>query len=194
MRKIARMLFVVVGLLAIAASTAQASRGIRLSSSGPITATGRLTMNGSTICTVSLTLTAATTLSKTRGITQGTVTAGSITACSSPIGVNSGVVLTPISIEYDSFTGLLPNISGINIIASNAGFRLDAFGGGVRCLYGGRMTGITFNITGGRVTGVTFASNTLPLVAGSGLCPAGGTVAGPLTVTPASSAPTVTLV
>ena len=192
MRKIARMFFVTVGLLAIAATTAQASTGVSLSSGGPITATGRLTMNGSTICTVSLTLTSSTTLRKTTGVTQAQVTAGSITACSSPIGVNSGAVLTPINIQYASFSGTLPNITGIGVTAPNAGFRLDAFSGAVRCLYGGNMTGITFNITGGRVTGVTFASNRLPLVSGSGLCPADGTVAGPLTVQ--GTAPTVTLV
>lgn len=39
-----------IAIFALSASVAQASTGVQFSSSGPITATGRLTINASTIC------------------------------------------------------------------------------------------------------------------------------------------------
>ena len=192
MRKFARIMLVTVGMLAIVATTAQGSTGIGLSSGSPVTATGRLTMNGSTICSWSLTLNFPATLRKAPGVNQATVSAGSISACSPPIGVNSGVILTPFNIQYASFTGSLPGITGLNLKSPDFGFRLDAFSGFVRCLYGGNFTGMTLNIVGGTLRTATFATNRIPLVVGSGLCPADLTFAGTITVQ--NVPPTVLLV
>lgn len=183
--KLALLTLTVIAIGAVGATTAQASRGIRVSTS-TITASGRLTLNaGATVCNVSLTLNIPLILiAKVTGTNQGTVTRGSITNCSGL--ASSGTVLTPINVQYRSFSGVLPRgITRITIIAPNAGFLLNTALAG-SCLYGGALDNVGFPVTGGTtVSSVDFTgSSTLPKVSGGPFCPATGSITGSLTVSP----------
>lgn len=188
--KLSLLAVAIVMVGAFGATTAQASRGITVTQTR-ITATGVLTLNGGlTVCNVSLTLSlGSTTLTKTRGTNQGSVTAGSITGCSGL--ASSGAVLTPINVQYDTFAGTLPNITSISIVAPNAGFSLNTLGG--TCLYGGSLSGVRFLVTGGAISNVDFTgSNAIAKVSGGALCPSTGTITGPMTVT--TTVPRIALV
>lgn len=181
-----------VAAVGLVSGTAQASRGVSLSAT-TISASGQLTLNGSVICTVSLTLVArSSTVTKTVGTTQANVTAGTITACSG-LGMQRGTVLIPaggIPVQYASFSGTLPSITSININAINPGFEIT--GTLATCLYQGNLNGIRFVVSGGRVTAASFTgSNALPLSRGTLFCPSTGTITGSLAV---AAPPTVTLV
>lgn len=199
MHKHFKLLFMAAAFLTVAllgASTAQASRGISLSST-TIGASGVLTMNGVLTCDVLLSLTArSSTLSKTTGTTQATANGGYIRNCSGSLAgsPNTGAILGPINIEYASFDGTLPNIRKINIIARAAAFSVNTVAG--NCLYQGDLSGVGFDLNGanpGSVLDVDFTgSNTLPKASGSFLCPSTGQITGKLNTL--LSAVTVTLV
>lgn len=173
-----------------AASASDASRGIQLSQSR-ITASGRLTMAGNSVCDVSITATTnSVTLLKQTGVTQFTLTAGSGT-CTGPIGSATLTLLTPWNGRYVSFRGTLPNITGINVMYTNAGWR-GTYALIGSCLWGGALTGVTWNVSGGTWVSVTYNSSPVPLVSGTAFCPSTDIRSGTLTVV--SPIPTVTLV
>jgi hypothetical protein len=191
--------FVVIATLG--ASTAQASSGVRLSST-TIGASGRLTMNGILVCEVLLQLTASSlTLLKNAAPVQARASRGYIRNCTGSLAGTppTGDILNVIDLKYRGFTGTLPNISRINVIApittgspNGAQFSVNTIAN--VCLYQGALDGIGFDLSGGRITGVDFdATNPLPKASGSILCPSTGTIRGDLT-TFLPSAPTVTLI
>jgi hypothetical protein len=183
--------FVVIA--ALGASTAQASRGISLSSN-TIGASGRLTMNGVLTCDVLLSLTVTNPIVKGLSINQGRASGGHIRNCAGSLAgsPNTGAILGPINIQYAGFSGTLPRITRITIIAVSAGFSINTIAG--NCLYGGNLNSVGFDISGSTVSGVDFDStNGLSRASGSILCPATGTIRGDLTAF-LPSAPTVTLI
>ncbi|MGB7159235.1 MAG: hypothetical protein WBD40_14295 [Tepidisphaeraceae bacterium] len=192
MKKFSMLFVAALAVLAgmFGAASAQAATGIRVSSSS-IGAGGRLTMNGNVICDVLLTLTlTANPIAKRTGVNQGTA-AGTIRNCSGGGATGAGTVLAGITVQYQSFSGTLPNITRITINAPNAGFQLATIVG--NCLYGGNLTGVGLTASALAVTAADFgASATLPRVSGSGLCPASAQIRGVLAVL--GTPPTITLV
>lgn len=76
---------------------------------------------------LSLTMTLRTNvIPKSRATEVAQITAGSVRSCSSSIGVNSGVVLTPARLEYVWFLGSLPAISSIRLTTSLSSFGIES--------------------------------------------------------------------
>jgi hypothetical protein len=198
MNRLIKTLLLLAALLVLGAflgtGAAQASRGIELSST-TIGASGVITLNGVVTCDVLISITAnSRTISKTTGITQATVNGGWVRNCTGSLvgSPSTGAFLGPIDIEYASFSGTLPNITRITVTLANGASSLNTVAG--NCLYGGRVTGVGFDVTAGTLSGIDFnGSSAVSKVSGSILCPSTRTAAGRLT-TFIPATPTLTLV
>lgn len=175
-------------LLAVAAlmsigSTAHASVAIGAS---PTTtaATGPVTLSASglnIICTVRLNATINSRINKTVGATIGSITSGTISACN-PSTV-TGTVDNTINILYRSFSGVLPNISGITATTSAARFTLRGFPfPSTGCQYTSGSLNATFTASANVVNRAGFNGSVTSSTSG---CPTPGTLnATSLTVSP----------
>jgi hypothetical protein len=83
----------------------------------------------------------------------------------------------PWHITYRSFTGTLPNITGVNILLVNASFQIQP-AGSLTCLARTTTTNPaigTVNVSGGRATSLTAEENAgIPLTGAGGFCAFGG--------------------
>jgi hypothetical protein len=90
----------------------------------------------------------------------------------------------PWHIHYESFTGTLPNITGINQRSDNGGFIVEVFG--AQCLYEATAASpfkATIVVSGGTVTGLRVNETAaVPKRSGGILCPGSGTLRGTGTV------------
>ena len=130
-------------VLASVAATASANRGIEVTPTA-ITATsvGNITFTDETIlqriCPLTLNATLHRTISKAVESLAGTVGAGTFGACGSA-GFNLVARLLLLwHLRFQSFTGTLPNITGLLIEATNAAFLFAFETEGIRvseCLY-----------------------------------------------------------
>jgi hypothetical protein len=169
------------------AGVAAADRAIRIEN-GAFTATGTINLRegglGGTIsCTITLRGRLVTEIRKVdaRRLPEGRI--GTIdrveTANCRFLGTNWTVTfLTPIELRYESFTGTLPNITGILVLALRLGVRLDSADGRVRCLYRGDVPFIfQSEATPGRLIQKRYLPNTLTRIEGTGSgCVAGATI------------------
>lgn len=85
----------------------------------------------------------------------------------------------PWHVTYDSFTGRLPNITGVKLLLHRTAFRVSVFGGLVTCLFQengvARARGTANVEAGGAITTITpDAAARIPRFEGSGLCPTEG--------------------
>jgi hypothetical protein len=198
MSRYLKRLLLAAGILAVAlaggGSAAQASRGISFGST-VFGASGTFTMNGVLTCDILVGFTlSSSTLAKTTGVNQITANGGYVRNCLGSLGgsPNTGVILGPINVQYRSFSGTLPNITRINLVAVNMAWSWNSVAG--VCLYAGSWDGIGLSVASGRVTDFDLTGSTgLAKSSGSILCPATGTLTGRLTGF-LPSAPTVTLV
>lgn len=185
-----RCLLLAGAVAAVAAPAASASSGIQLGA-GFLTASGVITKNnGQSTCDVQVTFSTDGVIAKTTSLTPFPgehFAAGSIRNCRGMLNAN-GHTFTGGSIRYHSFTGTLPNITGIRLVLLGVSITLSTIVG--NCTYGGDLSPVTVTVAGGVATGVSFTgSAALPRLSGSALCPASSTLSGALTASaPAPSA------
>lgn len=165
---------------AFGATVSQATR-LSINNSGPITATGVLTLNSVVTCDVSLTLTANRTIAKTTLAAVGSVTAGTIRNCNRVFGFTGGTVLGPIPVNFGRILGTLPAITGIAITGLRARFNLISTTIGT-CEYTGNQAALFTVATGGLITRADFTPSGLPQSNVNPLCPTRGDIAGALRV------------
>ncbi|MBB4663549.1 hypothetical protein [Conexibacter arvalis] len=194
MLRLARLALLSTALLALSvlfASSAHASRGLSVSPT-TLTASGRLTMNGTITCTVTTNITANRSIAKTAAATIGSVTSGTITGCSG-LGITGGTFGVPSPFAYNSFTGTLPNITGLGATASIVSFTLrGTLPGATTCTYAGPVNWrlIFLLLRWGEITW-EIAQELLRMAGSDILCPARLSIAGTQTV---ASPPTVALI
>lgn len=183
MSKRLRLLFFTAALLIVpvlGASTAQASRGINVSTTN-IAISGTIVLNGVLTCEFLIGIGSSTTIAKTTGTNQASATGGYLRNCSGSLAgnPNTGAILGPINVQYRSFAGTLPNITKINLLFPNFAFSINTIAG--NCLYGGSLDGSGLTISSGTGTAFDFTgSSALPRVSGGILCPTTGTITGQL--------------
>jgi hypothetical protein len=177
-----RLSSLIVCTLAIAAfgfMAGQASAATAIGTSAPTpTITGPFTLTASgvnIICMHSLNVTFSSSIAKTAGANIATINSGTISACN-PATV-TGSVLSAITIGYRSFTGTLPNITGMTGSNSSVyqislrGSPFPASG----CVFGAAanalayaFTGVARSITAMNYSGAVTSANTG--------CPTSGTL------------------
>lgn len=180
-----------VGLAAPAAATA--SSGIQVGA-GWLTTSGVITKNN-TRCDVSLIFASDGVIAKTTSLTPftgETLVGGTLTNCAGGLLTGGQITSSGVSMRYSSFSGTLPNITGIRFRI--LGFRVTLRTIAGNCEYGGDLDGVNVTTSGGSVTGVDLTgSSTLPRTAGSALCPASTAMTGTLSRV-SGTPPTVRLV
>jgi hypothetical protein len=186
--KLATMVVAAAAVLAFGAATASASTGVSVPG-GAITGTGTaITFSGgfgSITCPVTLVGSLNARINKTVGATVGTITSGSVGACSGSFGVvsaSASVLGFPWTVTYRSFSGTLPNISRVNLVANGAAFLISASTllGQLNCLYRDNVDTTTVGaptVTGLNVNDSSVALNTI-LPGTTGTCPNPGAVSG----------------
>ncbi len=137
---------VVIVVLALAGGTATAGRGIELNLErgelGRLSAIARgfsfTTSSGVVACDITRTITLHRMIPKTVGVLAGLVTRVQVSNCT-----NGTVrVLTeslPWHLQYNSFSGTLPNPGVINFRAVNLSWLVEQMSGLIQCLYSGTV-------------------------------------------------------
>ena len=184
--------------LAAATGTAGASFGLRIEPGGPIEARGRVTFRGGAgteiWCNVTLTGDFNRLVTKTVGAAFGTFTNYTTRECAGNefiIGVAERRFLTPIPIQYNSFLGTLPNITGVLVRLAPLRFKITEREGGrtvAECLYEG-VVGALMPIAGGEIERMSFLEADRIRLRGErsiGIenCEAEGRLIGTLTISP----------
>lgn len=182
------------------ASSANATRLSIADADGLASASGVLQLSASgltTTCNITLGLALVRSTTKTAGATIGSILltgAGSGTSGCSAV-IQRVTILNGITLGYQSFTGALPNISGIatRVNSGAPGFLIQyTFAG---CLYSASNVSAAFtrNTGSGAVTSVAVSSTGLTTVATlSGTCPPSPILSGTLAV--AAPQPVITLI
>ncbi|WP_148261081.1 hypothetical protein [Conexibacter woesei] len=114
----------------------------------------------------------------------GAITRGRLTDCA-PAGVTAVVLPTSPRLNYQSFLGRLPDITGLLVIVLFLAFEFTAPGIG-RCLYQGNLPALIDLVGNPQLFTLLPAPNAFAKTPGSDiLCPATGTLsaAGPLIIT-----------
>jgi hypothetical protein len=182
-------LIAVTTMAALAAFTgaAAADRAIRIEN-GAFTATGTINireggLGGTISCTITLRGRLVTEIRKVnaRRLPEGRIgTIDRVETANCRFLMSDWVVthLTPIELRYESFTGTLPNITGILVLALRLGLRLDSADGRFRCLYRGDVPFIfQSGGTPGRLIQKRYLPNTLTQIEGMGTgCVAGAII------------------
>lgn len=167
---------------ALGPGTASAVPGFRVSSGASFAARGNLTFSsglGTAECAVTATGTLAASWLKTALASMGSLSSVRATSCR---GIASAYVqlglATPLA--YDSFAGVLPNVTDIGHVMQRFGFSLTTPIGA--CLYQGDVAS-SMSVTA-LVTTFTVGRSTLAKFSGNPLCPVTVTVTGSLVTTP----------
>ena len=141
-----------------------------------------------TTCEVTLNgATTVTAVQKSAGAALGVITEGKVSFCrgSIPRAVFLFTVANPIRLSYASFTGTLPRITAVGVMASNVALEVQetVFG---NCLYRGDAQAWTLRDTGGRqeLNQMEFVNAPARLFRGGIFCPATSTITGTLALTP----------
>jgi hypothetical protein len=139
----------------------------------------------------------STTVSKVSNALIGFVSRASVTSSSCNGGGATILTATlPWHIMYDSFTGTLPTITGVNTLLTRTAYLVNVFG--VNCLYqenGVNRSRGRINVGAGGVVGTLTpdANIQLPKFSGSFLCPSSAGFQGAGTVTVLSNTSRITL-
>lgn len=203
--KLAMLWSTVALALAIAAGTASALRSLSLSPAGEFTLTARaLTFEAEGLkfqYNVRFTGTLARTIAKTRGAHAGSITRGTVESCRviEPAGETCTATATPLTeawnLDYESFSGTLPNITGVVFAIEQAELLIaDALFGVNRreCLYRSRIGVLARVGARGEVNGFGIAAEraTLSLFRDlnfSGICPLSKADRGEFAASPAQT-------
>lgn len=177
LHRIKLLLLAVVALGAITAGTASAAT-INASPAGNITSAslGQVTFTGGAIsirCNLTLTGTLARTATATAGTRIGAVSRVEVASCA------GGTVRSINNLPYElTFLRLLAE-GGIEFNVRNANFTLSVtiFGIVVDCTYGGTVPALV-RVNSGVTELIRILTNSLPKTAGSGSCPASGSMSG----------------
>lgn len=160
----------------LSAATAHASTGIT-KTGGIFSASGRLTINASAVCDVTMNITDTTTVMKVTRRQQGTVDRVTYTNCSGG-GMTDFVALVPMAISYLAFVGTLPRplyLRRLYRYYQRQRIFADT------CLYEGDLE-VQDVFTGDELTSLVFTGGRIPRTSGGVLCPATISVAGTLAV------------
>jgi hypothetical protein len=162
--KIGKRLLAAVGAAVILGAVVSSATAGRLSTSGNSLNASWTSLRlsggiiGSVDCEVILNSTLhSRTLTKTRGLLIGYVTAGNVTRCARG-GKTILRETLPWHIQYDSFAGALPTISSIRFNVINFAFRIREPTFGIECLVrsvASEPVTFTPNISGGVIQSMT---------------------------------------
>jgi hypothetical protein len=168
----------VLATLVLTAATATASRGIQFSVEsgelGRVGLSGSWTMNRAFRCRITATVSMASSIAKTAGTAAGRVTSFAFEA-GEPEGCRFFFFVLPEdlpwTIAYQSFTGVLPNMTGLNLRLENVRFLYIA-PGFFSCQYRGSFSA---RAESNPLRTLTIVEGLTSLVRSQGIC--GNTIA-----------------